>query len=126
MKSLTIITLLLAFNATFAFATADGPDSYKVRNVEKGDVLNIRADHSADAKSVGSLQPDTKGVIVSERWPRWDSDAPPTEEMIKDNPSLNKDEKEYLIKNKGKSFWCKVRYKKIVGWVNCKFLGESE
>lgn len=94
------------FNVPFAFATADGPDCWAVRGVVKNDVLNIRATPSASAKILGKIPHDAKSVTNAN-----DIECPdvPTASMPKECGSG----------------WCKVTYKAVTGWVNCKFLEES-
>ena len=44
------------------FDCAHGPDTYRVRNVESWDVLNIRTGPTARARIVGTIPPHGSGV----------------------------------------------------------------
>lgn len=100
---LTIAIVLIALNA---WATADGPDCWSVRGVAKNDVLNIREAPNASAKIVGKIPAGTKAVANAN-----DIECPDV--ITKGAP------KECF------TGWCKVGYKGVTGWVNCKFLEES-
>ena len=49
-------------SATPALADADGPDFYRVRGVEAGSVLNVRAGPGLDHPAIGSLAHDADGI----------------------------------------------------------------
>lgn len=99
MSCRAIITIVLLVAAPFAaWATADGPDCWSVSGVARNDVLNIRARPDARSPIVGTIPP-TAGILEN-RNDSSDSDVEP-----RAHPN-----------------WCKIRYKKITGWVACRFL----
>ncbi len=55
------ILLVLGLGST-ANATADGPDFYRVQNVEYWDVLNIRRWPSHKSKIIGIIPPEGRGI----------------------------------------------------------------
>jgi hypothetical protein len=117
------ITLL--FLSMFSFkvwAASDGPDFFTVRNVRSDDVLNLRASHSSSSVIVTKIPPMEKGIkSLGDRWPKYDSDVPPTAENLEERSDLTTEEKKALIKGLS---WCRVEYQKKQGWALCKFLGE--
>ncbi len=65
---LVACSLMLGFGATFgatsaqAYDCAHGPDTYRVRNVESWDRLNIRSGPSSSRRIVGSIPHTGSGV----------------------------------------------------------------
>ncbi len=116
-KNLTLGLSLVIFLATLffltpkSFATADGPDSYRVTGVAANDVLNLREKPSAQAKILAKIPPNAhklenmvhcvgrKGETIP------DSDAPPPESP--------------------RPYWCKIKYKGIEDWVPIRYLREE-
>ncbi|MFL5813520.1 MAG: hypothetical protein ACJ763_08075 [Bdellovibrionia bacterium] len=113
---------ILSLAASPAFATADGPDTFRVRGVKVGDVLNLREGHSASARIISKIPRDATTIKnLGENWPKYDSDAPPSKETLADRNDLTQEEKQVLLKGLS---WCKVEYLKKQGWALCKYLGE--
>lgn len=113
---------ILSLAVSTAFANADGPDSFNVRGVKAGDVLNLRENHSTIARIVSKIPRDAKEIKnLGESWPKYDSDVPPSKETLADRNDLSKEEKRALLKGLS---WCKVEYQKKQGWALCKYLGE--
>ena len=98
-----VLALLIFGVDTVALGAADGPDFYCVKDVPKGDSLNLRAKPSAKAKVVTTIPRDAchiENLVVcvgqnGEAIP--ESDAPP--------------------KGTPRPYWCKVKYNGEAGWV---------
>ena len=70
--------LALVLLATPAFATADGPDAWRVTGVSLNDVLNLRAGPSVAYPVIGHLPPDARGLqteicVPTLEFATWDS-----------------------------------------------------
>lgn len=81
-----------------AWATADGPDCWKVSGIAVRDTLNVRSAPNARARVLGAIPPDRHPLKNLNEDPKSDMDPP---------------------KYPG---WCKVQYRDLVGWVACRFL----
>jgi hypothetical protein len=107
-------------------ATADGPDYqfHFVRGLKKGEQLTVYADRNEKSKVVAKLERNAKGFKLLERWPSWSADSAPDPESIKEKDYLTLEEKEHHLKIlKGEAhYWCQIQDKKIIGWVNCKYI----
>ena len=71
--ALTVLFTLSLFtfaNIHTANATADGPDYYKVRNVEYWDVLNIRKWPSHKSRIIDIIPSDGRGIRNEVRYVR--------------------------------------------------------
>ena len=107
-----LVLLLVLFMPATGFATADGPDYFKVVGVASNDVLNIRAQPSAASAKIGSIPPDGDGIrnlgcsggLTFEEW-----------------TSATEEEREQAKKAR----WCRIEYDGIEGWVAGRFLGEG-
>jgi len=97
-----------------AWATADGPDFYRVSGVAPDDVLNIRAEPSSHAPKVGEIPPDgtcirnlgCRGGLTFQEF----TELSPAEQAkrTKENPR-----------------WCKIEYQGVTGRVAGRYLGED-
>lgn len=98
-----LLLLFLLSPAAVAWATADGPDCWAVKGVGKNDVLNVREKPNSYSKTIGTIPPNTQYIQNAN-----DVECPdaPTKSMPKECGSG----------------WCKVKYKLVTGWVNCRFL----
>jgi len=109
------IGISLGLVSAGASATADGPDFYAVRGVDKGDVLNIRAEPNVNAAKVGEIPHDgtclrnlgCKGGLSFQEFS--ELSASQQRRRLRDNPR-----------------WCQVEYRGVRGWVSGRFLGEGE
>lgn len=111
---LTFINALLLVSATVgmfetAWATADGPDFFSVRDVAANDVLYVRQKPSADSAKVGQIPYNARGIRNMG-----------CHAFHKGQEVVNSD-----IPRPGTTLWCKVRYQKSDGWVNARFLKED-
>lgn len=79
-----------------AWATADGPDYYRVRNVEYWDILYIRSGPGVKYEVEGAIPCNGRCVR-----------------------NLGESSRQ------GKSLWILVEYKGVRGWVNSHYLGEG-
>lgn len=52
----------IAMAGAYGYDCAHGPDTYRVRNVEDWDRLNIRSGPSSRRRVVGSIPPDGSGI----------------------------------------------------------------
>lgn len=115
MKYWVIGYFLVLFVSTDILATANGPENWTVKNVSKGDVLNIREKPTWKSKKVGEI-PHNGQCLQN-----LDCVGGLTMDEIR---NLSKAEKKRIKKSRPK--WCKVKYKKLVGWVSAKYLMEGE
>ena len=90
-----------------AFATADGPDRFAVRDVKADDTLALRAQPNAGARKITALPPQTRGLenlgCVDGKTGREPGDT-----GLGAGP-----------------LWCKVRIGSLVGWASARFLRED-
>ncbi len=91
---------IVLLSPSLSHALADGPDRYRVCNVEAGDSLNLRAKPSMRGRVIGCIPYDAEGIenLGETRPPRVSEMQAPT--------------------------WCKVRYDGVEGWAGCRYLGE--
>lgn len=109
---LVLAVALMTVEARPARATADGPDHYAVTGVAAGDVLNVRAEPSADSAKIGEIPADGRGLRNLgcrgvPTFAEWEAMTPAERERA------------------GKQRWCKVRYGAVEGWVAGRFLKED-
>ena len=90
-----IVALVLASSPSLA--TADGPDCWRVTGVASHDTLRLRAKPSDKAKEITQIPPDARCLM---------------------SRAEHRD-------GSGKVTWRKVEFKKQVGWVSQKYLGED-
>jgi len=90
-----IVSLVLTF-CSLLFATADGPDFWRVTNVQSNDTLSVRNSFSHNSTKIGELQYNDDCIKVEK-----------VQEM-----------------GNGR-FWYFVNHNNIRGWVNGKFLTEG-
>jgi uncharacterized protein YgiM (DUF1202 family) len=118
-----LIIFISLFCVQNIFATTDGPDYYRVVRVKKGDFLYVRAKPSANAKVLGKIPSNTRGIEnTGVIWPPYYADCPPDKEILKDRNDLTEEEKAVLLKG---DLWLKIKYKHIIGWVKSKYLTED-
>ena len=109
-----LVGLATGLGSAAASADADGPDFYAVRDVARGDVLNIRAEPDPHARKVGEIPPD--GTCVRNLGCRGGLTF---EEFTNRSPAEKK-------QREGENpRWCKVDYRGAVGWVNAHYLSEG-
>ncbi len=99
----------MSFNAG---ATADGPDEWVVSGVNKGSVLNIRAEPSARANKIGTIEYNGRGLANlgcngEPAFTDWEKMTDSQRERSK------------------KKIWCRIRYQNIEGWVLGIYLRED-
>lgn len=116
MKALAWIFVLLVGLACDgphdALATAGGPDYYAVAGVAAGNVLNIRAEPSANAAKVGEIPHDGRGLqnlgcTGGPTFAQWQE--------------MSETEREQARRQR----WCRIRYGGVEGWVAGWFLTED-
>jgi len=123
MKVKVLVSTILIFCVQTIFATADGPDFFRVYGVKQGDSLNIRAQPNATAKIIGTIPFDATGIEnTGQLWPPYHADSPPSPENLVGS-TFSEDEKKALFAG---NIWVKVKYLDIKGWVRLKFLVEDE
>jgi len=113
MRNIYKIALMTTIFFSLAFATADGPDYWKVRGVASDDVLWIHPTPNYRSERIGQIpynatclkNIECTGNISFTEYQR-----------------LSPEEKRALKKQ---SRWCKVKYQNRVGWVNGKYLIED-
>lgn len=95
----------------YAFATADGPDYYKVTGVANNDVLNLRATPSVTAKIIAKIP--FNATKLENKVDRADKNG----KLLPDT--------DMLIAGR-EPHWLKIKYKKTIGWVQLRFLEPDE
>ena len=103
------------FFYSIVWATADGPDFWKVDNVASNDVLNVRANSSWKSQNVGEIP--FNGVCLH----NLECVGGLTMQEIM---HLSESQKATLRQKRPK--WCKVKYKQIIGWVSSRYLREGQ
>jgi len=96
------------------YAEADGPDYWRVFNVNKGNVLNIRSSADIKAIRIGKIPYDSqcvknhgcKGGLTFDEF-----------------TTLSESEKQQILKQQPR--WCRVSYQGVSGWVAGRYLRES-
>lgn len=97
-----------------AFATADGPDFYRVQDLPEGATLELRAEPRANAAVIDRLSPDAQclrnlgcqGGLSFEEY----------------NTLSPEDRQRRLVANPR---WCRVDHKGVAGWVDGRLLAEA-
>jgi hypothetical protein len=97
-----------------AWATADGPDFYRVTGITGDDVLNIRAEPDAHARKIGEIPP--AGTCVRNLGCRGGL-------TFQEFTNLSEAQKAERLKENPR--WCKVEYQGVQGWVSGRFLQEG-
>ncbi len=108
------VSLILAGFSSPSFATADGPDFWQVRDVDKNDVLNIRSKPNFKAVKTGEIPADSqcvknmgcKGGLTFDEF-----------------TTLSEVEKQQILKQRPR--WCRVSYQETMGWVSGRYLEEG-
>ncbi|MEM6498851.1 MAG: SH3 domain-containing protein, partial [Pseudomonadota bacterium] len=97
--AITLGRLLLLFSAALACATAASAQTqtYQVTGVAADDVLNVRSKPTTRSAVVGTLQPGASGI------------------RLIGQPKQN-----------GRTRWQRIQHRKVIGWVNQRFLEQSE
>jgi len=109
-----VILLLLFLNVQSVYSTADGPDYWRVHDVESNDVLNIRKEADHRSEKVGEIPADGQciknlgcvGGLTFEEF-----------------TNLSEAEKDKILKKRPR--WCQIEYKGIKGWVAGPYLREG-
>lgn len=113
-------TLLLPFlllpllTSDIALATADGPDTYRIRGIANDDVLSIRNAASPHADIIGTI-PVTASCIKNLGCQGGLS----LEEFTRLSTT------ERAAANQAHPRWCHIEYQGINGWVPGRFLAEG-
>jgi len=109
-----LVVAQLAMFAGEALGEADGPDYYRVRDVQVDDSLNIRAEPRPDAEQLGAIPPDGRcirnlgcrgGLTLQEFTTLTQAQQA---ERLRANPR-----------------WCRIEYQGITGWVAARYLAED-
>ncbi|NWG74334.1 MAG: SH3 domain-containing protein [Rubrivivax sp.] len=108
------VGLALGVCAAAAFATADGPDFFVVRDVGAGDVLSIRAEPNANARKVGTIP--ANGTCIRNLGCKGGLTF---QEFTTLTPEQQKQ------RQRQKPRWCRVEYLGVTGWVAGRYLGEG-
>lgn len=100
------ISIICVLAGSAAYATGDGPDRFRVRDVRTDDTLTVRAQPSGSARKVAALPPDARGIenlgCVDGRTGQDASDVVPKTHL-----------------------WCKIRIGSLIGWASARFLSED-
>ena len=110
-KSIYISVLIVILGADLtAFATADGPDAWCVKNVKKGDFLNLRNKPSLAGTIIGRIPPGTCGLKnTGPCVGRNDTAAPESDAPEGKLPTLH---------------WCPIKWDNKQGWASLIYLEE--
>jgi hypothetical protein len=107
--AILMVSLAIARNAR---AGADGPDFWAVKGVGSDDVLNLRAEPSPMARTIGAIPHDAcilknLGCRGGPTFAQWSGMTPAERQRVK------------------KASWCKVEFDGERGWVAGRFLKEN-
>ena len=106
---------VLATQATTVYATADGPDFWRVWNVAVGDTLNYRVGPGSDYPKLGSVPHDARKLKVTVCVPTTTRDQ---------WFSISEELQQQLI---GMPAWCLIEWQdEQLGWVNRRYLTEDD
>ena len=105
----------LGIGAAAAFATADGPDFFAVRDVSDGDVLNIRVEPNAKARKVGTIAPN--GTCIRNLGCQGGL-------TFREFTTLTPEQQK--LRQRENPRWCRVEYQGVTGWVAGRYLGEGD
>lgn len=109
----TFIFLLILVSSN-VFATADGPDYWRVYGITNNDVLNIRLEPDWRSRKIGEIPPDghciqnlrcVGGLTLHEF------------------TTLSEAEKQRITKERPR--WCYIEYQGVKGWVAGRYLREG-
>lgn len=106
--------ILLLLYSDLSLAEADGPDYWRVRDVAKDDVLNIRSNASFTAPKTGEIPSDAdciknmgcKGGLTYQEF-----------------STLSGPEKKQVLRQRPR--WCRISYRGTTGWVAGRYLQEG-
>ncbi len=113
-KSVTVATLL-GLSAATAFATADGPEFWRVWSVAPGDTLNYRVGPAANFPKLGSV-PHNAGKI----------------KVVVCVPTTTREQwfsisEEFQAQLIAMPHWCLIEHGgEQLGWVNRRYLTEDD
>lgn len=111
---LALALSLMAAGSASAWAEADGPDFYRIKDVPAGDTLAIRSAPNARAAKLGNIPPNGSCIrnLGCKGGPSFKAftELSPLEQAkrLKRNPR-----------------WCKVEYQGVTGWVAGRYLTEG-
>ena len=108
------LILLLLLYPDLLMAEADGPDYWRVRDVAKDDVLNMRSYATYKAPKIGEIPYDARciknmgcqGGLTYQEF-----------------TTLSESEKQQITRQRPR--WCRVSYQGITGWVAGRYLQEG-
>lgn len=108
------LILLLLLYSDLLMAEADGPDYWRVRDVAKDDVLNMRSYATYKAPKIGEIPYDARciknmgcqGGLTYQEF-----------------TTLSESEKQQITRQRPR--WCRVSYQGITGWVAGRYLQEG-
>lgn len=106
------VALLVCFTSGPVFATADGPDHYRVVDVRANNVLNMRASPDTNGAIVGAIPHDADGIANF---------------GCIGGLTLSEFETATAAERTAarKTRWCKVGYDRTIAWVGGWFLAEG-
>lgn len=110
----SISAAAMVWGSGLAYATADGPDFYRVTGVAANDVLNIRTEPDPRAPKVGEIPPDgscirnlgCKGGLTFQEF----TELSPAQQKKREHENPR---------------WCRIEYQGITGWVAGRYLTEG-
>lgn len=102
----------LAISASPVLAEADGPDFFRVVNVNANDVLNIRSEASAHSQKIGQIPATADGI----------QNLGCIGQMTYAEYEAASDVERAAGAHRG---WCNIAYDGIDGWVAARYLGEG-
>lgn len=108
------VGLALGLSAATAWATADGPDFFAVRDVGAGDVLNIRAEPNAKARKLGTIP--ANGTCIRNLGCQGGL-------TLQEFTTLTPEQQKQRQRENPR--WCRVEYQGVTGWVAGRYLGEG-
>lgn len=106
------LLLCLCLGASPILAEADGPDFWRVRDVARDDVLNIREAPDPSARIVGAIPSDGDGIRNLGCTGRMGFAAWQTATEAERAAAAHR-------------VWCQVEYNGVSGWSAGRYLGEG-
>ncbi|USG61975.1 META domain-containing protein [Sneathiella marina] len=110
--SLVLLVPFLSFTPSLAQSAADGPDFYRLNDVASHSALNMRSGPNAASRIVGKIPADADGLADFGCVGGLDADQ---------SASATAAQRQAALKTR----WCKIGYKRIIGWSAAQFLTEG-
>lgn len=109
------VSVALGAVSAAALATADGPDTFSVRDVAPGEVLNIRAEPKANSRRIGAIP--ANGSCIRNLGCRGGL-------TLQEVTTLTPEQQRQRQRENPR--WCRIEFQGVTGWVAGRYLGEGD